>query len=142
MSIWATATWTPRGDLGRFTDVVITPVALETVRQAGEMIQDAAKRLCPVATGRLRDSILVEVQQTEKTARAIIAPTMDYAGYVEFGTGIRGASSPGAGQGPYSPTWPGMPAQPYMRPAFDEQKEAIQDLFRANVSTAIRSPYA
>jgi HK97 gp10 family phage protein len=142
MSIWATATWAPRGDLGRFTDVVITPVALETVRQAGEMIQHAAKRICPVDTGSLRDSIFIEVQQLEKTARAIVAPTMHYAGYVEFGTGIRGASSPGAGQGPYSPTWPGMPAQPYMRPALDEQKESIKDLFRANMSTAIRSPYA
>jgi HK97 gp10 family phage protein len=142
MSIWATATWTPRGDLGRFTDVVISPIATETVRQAGEMIHSAAKRLCPVRTGALRDSIFVEVQQTEKTARAMIAPSMSYAGYVEFGTGIRGASSPGAGQGPYSPTWPGMPAQPYMRPALDEQKEPIKDLFRANISTAIRSPYA
>ena len=142
MSITATATWTPRGDLGRFTDVVISPIAVETVQQAGEMIQQAARRLCPVATGALRDSIFVEVQQLEKTARASVGPTMHYSGYVEFGTGIRGASSPGAGQGPYSPTWPGMPAQPYMRPALDEQKDNIKDLFRANISTAIRSSYA
>jgi HK97 gp10 family phage protein len=128
--------------LGRFTDVIISPIAVETVRQAGEMIQQAARRLCPVATGALRDSILVEVQQLEKTVRAAVGPTMYYAGYVEFGTGIRGASSPGAGQGPYSPTWPGMPAQPYMRPALDEQREAIQDLFRSNLSVALRSPYA
>jgi HK97 gp10 family phage protein len=142
MSIWATATWTPRGDLGRFTGVLISPIALETVQQAGEMIQTSARRLCPAATGALRDSIFVEVQQLDKTVRASVGPTMPYAGYVEFGTGIRGASSPGAGLGPYSPTWPGMPAQPYMRPALDEQKENIKDLFRANISTAIRSPYA
>lgn len=101
------------------------------------MIEERAKELCPVDTGALRDSISTAVEDLEKTIRGTVGPHMPYAGYVEFGTGIAGAASAGAGEGPYSPTWPGMPAQPYMRPAFDEKRPEIEELFRSNIGTAI-----
>jgi hypothetical protein len=48
---------------------------------------------------------------------------------VEFGTGRRGASSAGAGPYSYDPNWPGMVAQPYMRPALDTARPQILAAF-------------
>lgn len=53
-----------------------------SIKSAAEIVKDAAKELCPVDTGALRDSITV--QSTPRGAQ-ITAPK-DYAVYVEFGT--------------------------------------------------------
>lgn len=142
MSITAYARFTPRDQFGQFITAHITPAVRASVEAGAKMIEDRAKELCPVDTGALRDSISTEMDERDFSIQAKVAPHMPYAAYVEFGTGIRGAASAGAGKGPYSSTWPGQAAQPYMRPAVDESKEAIRDLFRGNLSTAIRSPYA
>ena len=89
-------------------------------------------------TGALRESITVELSEGA-TVVGTVGPHVDYAAYVEFGTGIAGANSPGAGAGPYNPNWPGMPAQPYMRPAFDEVKPTILDLFSSQIATALKT---
>lgn len=61
-------------------------------------VQNGAKRLCPVDTGRLRSSIVYEVAATGRTITARIGTNVEYAGYVEFGTRH-------------------MRARPYLRPA-------------------------
>lgn len=133
----ATAIFRPRSDIGRFVDVKITPAVRKSVEEACGMIETRAKDLCPVDTGALRDSISTTVEELGKTIRGSVAPTMPYASYVEFGTGIAGASSAGAGPYPYSPQWPGMVAQPYMRPALDEVKPQVEGVFRSNIGAAI-----
>lgn len=138
--ISATATFRPRGDLGRFVEVNVTPAVRKSVEDVAAMIQDRARELCPVDTGVLRDSIQPdEVEELDKTIRGRVGPHTDYAAYVEFGTGIRGAESDGAGDGPYSSTWPGMAAQPYMRPAYEEVKLKAKDIFENNIGTAIET---
>ena len=141
MSVWATVRFTPR-DNGRFVSAVVSPAVRASVAASAALVESRAKELCPVDTGRLRDSIFTRTVESEQAIRAYVAPNTPYAGYVEFGTGIRGAASPGAGSGPYSATWLGMPAQPFMRPAIDEAREPIRELFRANLSATITSPYA
>ena len=91
----------------------------------------------PVDTGALRDSITTEIDDSGRTVRGVVAPHTHYASFVEFGTGIRGAGSPGAGDGPYSLHWKGQVAQPYMRPALDENKATILGVFRSEIATAI-----
>ncbi len=135
--IRATATFRPRSDIGRFVDVKITPAVRKSVEEACQMIQERAQALCPVDTGALRDSITTDVEDLNKTIRGNVGPHTHYAAYVEFGTGIAGASSAGAGEGPYSENWPGMVAQPYMRPAFDETKPKVLDVFKGNIGAAI-----
>jgi HK97 gp10 family phage protein len=108
---------------------------------AAREIRDLAKDLAPIQTGHLRDSIRAweTVEGATVTAGGVsnagslldgdpASVNVDYAPYVEFGTGMRGAASPGAGQGPYG-LFPGMAAQPYMRPAVVMEKltEAIRD---------------
>lgn len=139
MKLSAKATYRPRTTSGQFMDTVITPGARASVQAACQTIQQRAQGLAPVDTGALRDSITVEINDSGKTVIGTVGPHVDYAAYVEFGTGIAGASSPGAGAGPYNPNWPGMPAQPYMRPAFDETKPEILDMFRGQIATALKA---
>ncbi len=137
MGLSARAQFTPRGDLGRFVEAYITPGVVASVTAACKLIEDEAKRLCPVDTGALQASIETNVDDSGKTVVGTVGTDVDYAAYVEFGTGIRGAASAGAGEGPYSSTWAGMVAQPFMRPAVDNNRGAVLDLFRSNVSLSI-----
>ncbi len=138
MRLAATAQWKPRGDLGRYIEAHITPAVRNAVTMSLKLIEDSAKQKCPVDTGALRDSITSSIDDSGKTVVGQVGPNVFYAPYIEFGTGIAGAGSPGAGPGPYSSSWPGQPAQPYMRPALDENKEAIKELFRGEVGVALR----
>ncbi len=137
MKLQATATFKPRGDLGRYVETHITPAVVASVRASVKVIEEAAKAKAPVDTGALQASITSSVDDSGKTVIGTVGPHVFYAPYVEFGTGIRGAASPGAGAGPYSPSWPGQPAQPFMRPAIDEHRDAIKELFRKEISRAI-----
>lgn len=88
-------------------DVSITSNA-DTIKQASaEAIERAleaiglqaegyAKMLCPVDTGRLRNSITHEVKPSEQAV--YVGTNVEYAAYVEFGTSR-------------------MSAQPYLQPA-------------------------
>ncbi len=139
MRLYAKATYRPRMSSGQFMDAVITPGSRAAVQAVCSTIQQRAQELCPVDTGALRESITVEIDDSGKTVVGTVGPHEDYAAYVEFGTGVAGASSPGAGAGPYNPNWPGMPAQPYMRPAFDETKPQVLDMFRSQIATQLKT---
>ena len=136
-SIKATARFTPRAGSGQFVKVRITPAAVASVQAGCQMIFDRSQELVPVDTGELKASGKVVITEGEATVSGKVIYDANHAAYVEFGTGIRGESSAGAGQGPYDPNWMGMPAQPFLRPAYEEAKEPIRELFRSNISTAV-----
>ena len=75
-------------------------VALETIGLAAE---GYAKRLCPVDTGRLRNS----VSHATDDKAAYIGTNVDYAVYVEMGT-------------------VNTPAQPYLKPAVTDHVNEYQ----------------
>lgn len=54
----------------------------EIIAAGAETVCKSAKELCPVDTGRLRDSISV----SPSVDGAIVSSDADYAAYVEFGT--------------------------------------------------------
>lgn len=134
MRLSATARFTPRNGLGQFIPNVITPGVIASVTAAGNTMRDTAKGYAPVLTGDLRDSIESEVTIGDKSATARVTVGVPYAAYPEFGTGRRGAASPDAGAGPYNPNWPGMAPTPYMRPAMEEMRQLVVDIFRSNIS--------
>lgn len=119
MRLTATAQYTPRGDVGRFVEARVTPAVRASVQAACDLIEISAKNYVPVDTGRLQESITSEVRETGKTVVGSVAPHTEYAGFVEYGT--------------YK-----MPAQPYMRPALDENREAVTEIFRSELSLALR----
>lgn len=61
-------------------------------------VETAAKRLCPVDTGRLRSSITHEIGEDRQGLVGVVGTDVEYAPHVEFGT--------------YA-----MAAQPFLRPA-------------------------
>lgn len=75
------------------------------VRHNGAEMQEKAQRNAPVDTGTLKRSIGLEI--TDSGMSAEVEPTAEYAPYVELGTRF-------------------MDAQPYLKPAFDEQKEKFK----------------
>ncbi len=123
-NIRATATFTPRGNVGQFISSVIAPANLAALADVAAIVLLEAQAIVPVDTGELRDSGHVDVRETAASAVADVIFDAGHAAYVEYGTGIAGASSPGAGPYPYSATWPGMRAQPYLRPALDNMRRS------------------
>lgn len=90
-----------------FLDVLMN-TALE---KCGLVAEGYAKRLCPVDTGRLRNSI-THTTRSEPGPVEYIGTNVEYAPYVELGTKR-------------------TKAQPYLKPAIadhvDEYKQIIQD---------------
>jgi HK97 gp10 family phage protein len=107
-----------------------------SVEQASYTVLEEAEAIVPVDTGELRESGHVVIERAGSSVRGVVIFDSPHAAFVEFGTGIRGMESPGAGPGPYNPSWPGMTAQPYVRPALDTSRPAIKQIFRDNFATA------
>ena len=76
------------------------------VQYHGSEMQQTAQIVCPRKTGTLADSITLEVQDGGMTAE--VAPHTSYAGYVEWGTRY-------------------MDAQPYIRPAYEQQSGRFKE---------------
>ena len=65
------------------------------VEKATKTVQTAAKLLCPVDTGYLRESIQTNFAwQPSGEYVGTVGTIVEYAPYVEFGTGQMGAASP------------------------------------------------
>lgn len=83
--------------LGRLLESVNGPVGADLLKRAVR-VDAAAKRICPVDTGRLRSSITHALATDARGLHALIGSNVDYAIFVELGTSR-------------------SPAQPYLRPA-------------------------
>ena len=131
MKVFAKAELVRGTDISSFLDSTVSPAVRKSVEAACSLIEASAKQYCPVETGVLRDSITSVVdQQGLQQITGYVGPTVDYATYVEFGTGRRGDPS-----APYPHTdKPGMVAHPFMRPAIDENKDAVESLFRETLA--------
>ena len=75
------------------------------IEQAGRDMENTAKGLVPVRTGRLRESIFHEVLDIEGLA---VGSTVEYAAYVEYGTSR-------------------MQAQPFIEPAIVEHQPMLEE---------------
>lgn len=101
--------------------------------KACALVERSAKQKAPKDTGELRRSISSKV---ENGIGEVFTP-LEYAPYVEFGTGLF-AESGGRSDVPWcyqddSGEWhstSGQHPQPFMRPALDENKEEIKRIFR------------
>ena len=138
MNLTSFSRYVPRNGAGQFIQARIDEAVAQAVTGWATKVLETAQDIVPVDTGELRDSGHVEVTQAGKTVAAAVVFDAPHSVYVEFGTGIRGAASPGAGDGPYSSTWPGMAAQPYLRPAFDAHRDEAEPMAREYVGVALK----
>ena len=110
----------------------------ECHNDAGNIVEAEAKALCPVRDGQLIQSIKHEVVGTNKVE---IGSNVDYAPYVEVGTGIFSTMGNGRKQVPWRykdakgnwHTTYGMVAQPYLQPALEQNIARIADCFKEKI---------
>lgn len=87
-------------------------------------VQRNAKYLCPVDTGALRNSIKTKGNINKSEVSGQVFTNLEYAPYVEFGTGQRGRESTiDKPEGiSYNAKWKGQAPQPFLFPAFQHAK--------------------
>lgn len=94
-------------------------VLATAVLDGAYIVERAAKRKAPVLTGNLRASLRSEVTKIQNSfAQADTGTNVEYADFVERGT-------------------ENQQAQPYLRPAFDENVDRIQRAIASSVRRQI-----
>lgn len=107
------------------------------MQQACNLVESAAKDKAPKDTGALRRSITSKVEVTGNSIEGIVFTPLEYAPYLEYGTGIYNESGNGRktpwvymdDKGNYHYTR-GQHPQPYMRPALQENKDKIINMIK------------
>lgn len=127
-----------------------------TMVQATKVVHAQAKLLAPVDTGNLAGSIHMKVQEKGKKVEGKVYTNVQYAPYVEFGTGSKGNGTypytikgislayrntswvytPDGGETFYCTR--GQRAQPYMYPALKRNEKYIKKIFKNGVHTELK----
>ena len=105
--------------------------------KACALVERSAKQKAPKGNGELRRSITSKVDNLT----GMIYTPLEYAPYVEYGTGIL-AESGGRQDVPWSyqddkgkwHTTSGQNPQPYMRPALNENRDQILRIIKGGIS--------
>ena len=100
--------------------------------RACAVVERAAKQKAPKDTGALRRSITSEIQDNGSELQGVVFTPLEYAPYVEYGTGLFSTEG-GRKDVPWNyqddkGEWhstSGQHPQPFMRPALDENREEI-----------------
>lgn len=111
--------------------------AQQALGQACALVEGAAKQKAPKDTGELRRSITSKVEGLE----GIVFTPLEYAPYVEFGTGLF-AEEGGRKDVPWhfqddKGEWhssSGQKPQPFMRPALYENKQKILAILKGGLT--------
>lgn len=134
---------------GNANKVLETSIAKQT-----KLIQGEVKDLCPVDSGDLQQRIYTDVKSHQSKVIGKVFTNVEYAAYVEFGTGKKGEESGGDKYpGPLSykqdkwlvnipdvgPRWiEGQPAQPFMYPALKNNEELVKKNIASDLEKKIR----
>ena len=93
------------------------------LEKCGLVAEGYAKKLCPVDTGNLRNSITHTVADVNEQA-AYVGSNAEYTAYVELGTGV---FYPGGRQ------TPGQRAKPYIKPAVADHTPQYQKIIKSEL---------
>lgn len=105
--------------------------------KACALVEGEAKRKAPKDTGELRRSIESKVEDNGEGVQGGIFSPLEYAPYIEYGTGLF-AEKGGRADVPWfyvdddgkGHVTKGIHPHPYMRPALNEQKNKIKDILK------------
>jgi HK97 gp10 family phage protein len=111
----------------------IKAALLRGLEKIGLVAEGYAKKLCPVDTGNLRNSITHTVDEGEPAA--YIGTDSEYGAYVELGTGIYAEGGGGRptpwvyqdDEGHWHWT-AGNPAQPFLKPAVADHQQTYRNI--------------
>jgi HK97 gp10 family phage protein len=101
-----------------------------SVKEAATNVETRAKMDCPAPMGTLRASIQKRPIQDNEEYGWEVYTLLEYAPYVEFGTGTRVSIPTGYEEyaeqfWSHNEEWVGMNAQPYLIPNFEMEKMAL-----------------
>ncbi|HFU3963062.1 TPA: HK97-gp10 family putative phage morphogenesis protein [Streptococcus suis] len=120
-------------------------VSEQALEEAALLVEGQAKALAPVGTGELRDKIDHNIKEVNGMKIAQVGSPLQYAIYVEYGTGEHAAN--GAGRkggwvykGPDGKFYftRGMKAQPFLTPAFRRNKKNIENIIGIKLSSSFK----
>lgn len=120
-------------DNSKEVSAAIEAAILRGLEKCGLVAEGYAKKLCPVDTGNLRNSITHVVDKEEPAV--YIGTNSEYGPYVELGTGIY-AEGGGGRPTPWvyqdaKGNWHytrGNKAQPYLKPALADHAQQYRDI--------------
>ena len=113
-----------------------------TMEQVCALVERDAKQKAPKDTGALARSIESKVENNNNSIQGVVFTPLEYAPYVEFGTGLF-AESGGRTDVPWAYKdektgelifTSGQKPQPYMRPAIDNNREKIVRMIKEGFS--------
>lgn len=110
------------------------------VGRACALVERSAKLNAPKGTGELRRSITSRVEHEGDNVVGIVFTPLEYAPYVEYGTGLF-AENGGRKDVPWHyqddegewHTTSGQHPQPFMRPALNDNREQVQRILREGI---------
>lgn len=108
--------------------------------KACALVERSAKQKAPKDTGALRRSITSEVTGTGSDIIGTVYTPLEYAPYIEYGTGLFAESTGRQDAWSYQDdkgNWhatSGQKPQPFMRPALNENKERITEILKEGIS--------
>ena len=114
----------------------------DTMEQVCALVERDAKQKAPKDTGALARSIQSKVENNNGSIQGVVFTPLEYAPYVEFGTGLF-AESGGRTDVPWAYKddktgelifTSGQKPQPYMRPALDNNREKIVRMIKEGFS--------
>jgi HK97 gp10 family phage protein len=117
------------------------PTTKNAMGKACALVERAAKQKAPKGNGALRRSITSKVEVIGSNVIGTVFTPLEYAPYVEFGTGLF-AEKGGRKDVPWCyqddkgewHTTSGMKPQPYLRPALNENKDGIRRLLKGGIT--------
>lgn len=120
--------------LDKFTDPQKLKQALS---KACALVEREAKKNAPKGDGALRNSITSAIEDNSGVFQGVVFTPLEYAPYVEYGTGLF-AEEGGRKDVPWSyqdeegnwHTTSGMHPHPFLRPALEENREAILKILK------------
>lgn len=122
--------------------LVDIPTAKVAMGKACALVERAAKQKAPKDNGALRRSITSKVDVIGSDVIGTVFTPLEYAPYVEFGTGLF-AEKGGRQDVPWHyqddkgewHTTSGMKPQPFLRPALNENKDGIKRILRGGMNS-------
>ena len=111
------------------------------VSKAAMLVQGSAKHKAPVDSGALRQSIRADKAKIQgENVTDTVSTNLEYAPYVEFGTGSRGQSTNTNTEVEvsYRSDWRGNKAQPFLWPALRENRNNSIKVIREEVRKAVK----
>ena len=119
----------------------INDALISGVSKAAMLVQGSAKNKAPVDSGALRQSIRADKAKIQgENVTATVSTNLEYAPYVEFGTGSRGQSTNTNTEVEvsYRSDWRGNKAQPFLWPALRENRNNSIKIIKEEVRKAVK----